>query len=71
MKTLDLGLSWSPDPVRVDDGLHANPSKGKNPKFNLILQNICLNHVFINQIIIPYLLFIQSPSYQKKNHHMS
>ena len=29
MKTLDLGLSWSPDPVRVDDGLHANPSKEK------------------------------------------
>ena len=65
MKTLDLGLSWSPGPVCVDDRLHANPSKGKNPKFNLILQNICLNHVFINQIIIPYLLFIQSSIYKK------
>ena len=34
------------------------PILQKNPKFNLILQNTCLNHIFINQIIIPYSLFI-------------
>ena len=68
MKTLDLGLSWSPGPVCVDDRLHANPSKGKNPKFNLKLQNICLNHIFINHTIIPYLLFIQSLIYKSKSH---
>ena len=36
MKTLDLGLSWSPGPVHVDEGPYANPSK--IPCFNLILQ---------------------------------
>ena len=69
MKTLDLGLSWSPGLVCVDDRIHANPSKEKkNPKFNLILQNICLNHIFTNHMIIPYLLFIQSPIYKSKSH---
>ena len=68
MKTLDLGLSWSPGPVCVDDRLRANPSKEKNPKFNLILQNLCLNHIFINHMIIPYLLYIQSPIYKSKSH---
>ena len=66
MKALDLGLGWSPGPVRVDERLHAHPSK--NPKLNLMLQNTCLNHIFINQIIIPYLLFIQSPIYQKSSY---
>ena len=36
MMSLDLGLSWSPGPVRVDGKPYANPSKISC--FNLILQ---------------------------------
>ena len=60
--TFGLGLGLKPRP--------SSHSSKKNPKPNLMLQNTCLNHIFINQIIIPYLLFIQSPNYQKKSSHV-
>ena len=68
MKTLDLGLSWRPSPVRVDERLYANPFTKSILSFDLIFFEYLLKSYFHNSnYYFPYLLFTQSPIYKRKS----